>query len=1065
MRMLLRLKLPLRHSKFRRFCIVVCLICAGIIFLPVLACAQEKTAPDFGLTLKEAEAARKNGSTTVDFMRLRNRPDDSLLITSLYLGGILLQDDFLVYEDADQGKFFVPLDDVLRALKFPIKIDAQSGTATGWFLRESNTFSLDLKAGSVTIDGKTRSLVPGGVEMHDDGIYVTLEALARWFPLTAQMDYNNLAVIIKSLEPFPVEVEMARSKKHDQLAGKKKHEDELNPLENVPVSLFSVPHIDNTAQMSYDNSQDAQRSLQTSYTSLISGTVLGQDTNLSINDTIADASKPDLRVIMGREDPGGDLLGLGLSEYKFGDVSMRPISFLTRSNSGRGFTLSSKAQDYSSSVQSNTVELRGDLPVGYQLDIVKDGQLIGFVEEPDENGEYVFEADVLPGLNVFELVFYGPQGQKDTKEERVYVPSNPVKKGAFDYSLSAVQDSSRVFLNKTNSSDADRGAGRVSAQAEYGLSDESSLFGALASVSVEGQRRNYGLMRYSRSFKGIRADLSYALSDRKGKAFGVALQSVFKGIRWQMEHKQLYHFESEETLQAGLSGDLRYDTSFNMSGLVPFFSNVPFSFKLNRLENTDGIKRTDLQTRVTKNIGKLRFTTQFDQSLRSDQDTTADAGLQVSSRFENVTIRGSMQYSMQPDSYLKNINLSADWHYRPDTVLQAGLRHVGGGSRLNTLTLGASHDFKPMNVGITINYNDQDELLAILGTSFSLGYDPVKSLPYAQRKSFGDSALFVPRVFFDKNSNSVFDGDDYWIDKAGFLGRGIDKKARTNADGYALVSASSYQRSSITVDPSSLSDPYMRVKAPPKDYILRPGQTVITDFPVIMTGEIDSQLYAFSRGKLSDAQSIKVNVFSEDGKVVASGRSEYDGFVFINDIPVGQYDVQPDSAQMAELGYCAADKAPLVLSADEPSISLDAFYLWPKGHPDKVSVILGRALSKEEGVSLWKRLRGKLGTLFVEKRDVPSAYLLGAQGEGDYDLTLYDVQAHTAAMICSSLHEDGAFCEVKKEQLACPARVAVIDQIDPNEGGAGQGVSADEPLDEKSLKDLGVEDVEQLIDN
>ena len=153
--------------------------------------------------------------------------------------------------------------------------------------------------------------------------------------------------------------------------------------------------------------------------------------------------------------------------------------------------------------QSGTVQLRGELPVGYQVDVMRNGQLLGFLEEPDDNGEYIFDLDVFPGLNVFELVFYGPQGQKDIKEERFYIPANPVQKGSFGFKTSVIQDNTNLITNRNADSDLDQGAYRAIIEGEYGLTDTASLYTAFADMSMDGERSRFGLLRLSRSFKSI----------------------------------------------------------------------------------------------------------------------------------------------------------------------------------------------------------------------------------------------------------------------------------------------------------------------------------------------------------------------------------------------------------------------------------------------------------------------------------------------------------------------------------------------------------------------------------
>lgn len=1002
-----------------------------------------------------------------NFMLDRSRSDEELLITNLLLGDVQLLEVLLVYEDFDTGKFYIPLRDVLEALKFPITVDEVSGVSKGWFVDKKRVYELDLKAGKVRSDGKVEDVSIGDVELHEDGIYVSLDAFSRWFPLTAEMDYGSLSVVLKSLEPLPIEVIAARDKRHSSLKNKNKREQkEFREVEDVKAPAFSIPYVDTSAQTSYSNSDAGQKRVLTSFSTQATGIVLGQDTKLSLNDTVGDEGKPDVRIKMSRKDVEGDLLGIGLSEYEFGDVNIKAIPFLARSNSGRGVSFSNRSLDHNNGVRTNTVELRGDLPVGYQVDIVKDGQLIGFVDDSDENGEYVFEADVFPGLNIFELVFYGPQGQKEVKNERVFVPVNPVDKGVFGFNVGVVQDSKKLFTNDGNGTDENKGKNRITVEAEYGIDEKSSIYTALASVPMDGKRKQYGLMNYSRSFKGVRVDLSYARSNDKAEAMGVSFQSVFYGLRLKADHNVFYDFVSEETEQAGLQGSLKYNSSVGVSGLLPMFKNIPFSLKLDRLENTLGVTRNDLQARITKNIKKIRVTAQYNHRDQSDLNTANDVSMQVSSRYQDFTLRGAVLYSFQPDSYLKNVNFNADWHYDDSTSFQLGLRHSGGNNPINSALFGASHDFQKFKLGMNVSYNNEDEVLAVLSSSFSFGYDPLEHSAYFTKDAFADSAVFVPRVFYDTNNNQLFDDEDEWLQDVTFTGTGVGKTTKTNNEGYAFLDVPSYKRSSINISSSSLSDPFLYSNPDIKDYVLRPGQTVRKDFPVIMVGEADGQVYAFSRGKRVAAQSIGVQVLSKDGSVVAQGSSEYDGFVLIDKVPVGEYSVRLDPEQLEELGYCPSEMHEIALNMDDPYSSIDDFTLWPRGHEDRVIVSLGRSLPQEKANVMWAEIRPYMSDLFLEQSDVPYAYLMGvgepvSEEEGLFDLVLYDVDPNSAGFICDSLQNSEFKCEVLANEHSCSNQIVEIDQVDL----AANTQAPAEDLEKGNMTDLTVEEIEKIIGN
>lgn len=1002
------------------------------------------------------------------------RPDEDLLIFTLNLGRTVLLDALLTYEDLDSGKYYIPLIDFFETLEFPIQVDEEALSATGWFLSEDRVFSLNLREGIVDVSGTRYSLDPKEIERHEDGIYVSLEELQKWFPVTLDVDFSQLAVVVKSLEPLPIEIRLARDIKRQEIDKAVQLRHRQHPIEDAPAPAFGFPFMNTTAQLSYEDTQGTEKSLSASVTTLASAIVAGQDFLVSVNESTVDDEGADVRASIGLKAPDNNLFGVGGSEYKLGDVNTANIPFLATGSAGRGVSFSTMPLNASPGVQSGNVQLRGELPVGYQVDIMRNGQLIGFLDEPDSNGEYIFDVDVLPGLNIFELVFYGPQGQKETREERFYVPSNPVKKGAFGFKTDVIQDDTNLFTNR-GANNEDQGEYRVVTEAQYGLTGTSSLYGAFADLSVEGDRKRYGLLRYSQSLKGIRADLSYAHLAGQGYAAGVRFQSIFKGISWQVQHEYYQDFLSEQTLRSGLRGELEHSTNVRLSGLLPLVKNMPFSLRLDRLSNLEGVERYDWNLRLTNHIKKLRITSEIDQRIESELDRETNFNLQIGSRYDNISLRGALRYELEPEFVLNTVSFNADWRIDPRRVLRAGIRRSGSQDPVHALTLGGSYLFDPMQVGMNVSYDDNDELRAVLSSSFSLGYNPYKSNVFLTRKRTAETAMFAPRAYYDKNGNSEFDDEDEWLKDIHFSGSRVDRKIATNEEGYSLLTGiAPYARSTLELNSSSLPDPFMRSVVPPRDYVLRPGQIVRKDFPVILVGEVDGDVSFFKAGSKRPAQSISVQLLAKaGGEVVAQGASEYDGFIWLQDVPMGQYEARVDPQQLKELGYCDVPSQDVALNVDEPFSSVNEFVLWPKQKVDNVSIYLLQDATLEHANALWVDMLKWIKDIFLDQDQYPASYIIEANvsdGDGRYSLILTDVKQGDASLICEGMALHDYECIIQEAPL-CPANVVEIKQIPrgPENFAVntqdGTGEEGEFLLDEGSIKDISEKELQKIIDN
>ncbi len=1015
-------RLPLLRLKRGFLC------CFGFLFLTALFLAA---SPVFSQEINSdasAQAQRVEGERSLT--TIVERPDEDLLIFSLVLGKTTIFDPLLTYEDLDTGIYYIPLADFAQGLEFPITVNDDQTRAEGWFLDEKRRFFLDLETEQAEVDGQRYDLKPRDVERHSDGIYISLELLQKWFPVTLEVEFSDLAVVVKSLEPLPIEVRQARDERRKTVETNTQYRYKEYPLQEVKPPAFSMPFVNTSAQTAYDTNDSFDEPLSGTATVLASGLFAGQDFDFSANTTTIGDENLDIRATLGRKDPTNNLFGLGLSEYKIGDVLTRPIALIANGNAGRGLSFSTNNLGGFRGVQSGFVELRGELPVGFQVDVMRNGQLLGFIEEPDENGEYVFNLDVFPGLNVFELVFFGPQGQKETREERFYIPANPIEKGRFDYKVELIQDDTNLFTNRENS-DEDSGKFRGTVEAQYGLTGTSSFYGAASSVSVEGDRRFFGLARYSQSFKGIRSDLSYARSSIGGQSASVRLQSVFRGIRWQAEHSYFDNFGSEATVESSLTGDLAHETSVITSGLLPFVRNTPFSLGFERLENEEGESRLEWDASVTKNIRRLRLTSTVSQRIEDDRDRETDYILQVSSRIRNLNLRGSIGYEIEPDAQLGNVSLAADWRFDPRTTLRAAYRRFGTEDSVNALTLGASRRFDALQLGLSTTYQDDGEFRALLGTSFSLGYDPYRDGVFLREERMAQRAMHAPRVFYDKNNNSVFDADDEWMEDILFTGRGFDRTVATNAEGYALLpGVEPYRRATLEVNTSSLPDPYMRSVVPPLDYVLRPGQVVQTEFPIVLVGEVESDITYARSGYKRPAQSITLQVINpETGELVQESKSEFDGFAWVQDVPVGSYIARLDQTQIKELGYCMPADQTAEISVDEPFYALDAFFLWPKALPQNTSIVLASSTEADVLIAQWDKLRPMIEEIILDRSDYVDSYIIAAEGE-DKHLILHDIAVDKAQSLCAQLNSQGAPCDViSPADKVCAPSIIEIKQL------------------------------------
>lgn len=116
--------------------------------------------------------------------------DENMLVLSVVCPAVGLKQEIVGY--GDQQTTLLPLGGVAHALDFDLTVDAKKNTATGWFISEDRTISLDAKNRTVKIDGKTYPWDDDKIVVGDDDIYVDSRVLSKWLPVDFKTSLGNL---------------------------------------------------------------------------------------------------------------------------------------------------------------------------------------------------------------------------------------------------------------------------------------------------------------------------------------------------------------------------------------------------------------------------------------------------------------------------------------------------------------------------------------------------------------------------------------------------------------------------------------------------------------------------------------------------------------------------------------------------------------------------------------------------------------------------------------------------------------------------------------------------------
>jgi hypothetical protein len=114
----------------------------------------------------------------------------------------------------------------------------------------------------------------------------------------------------------------------------------------------------------------------------------------------------------------------------------------------------------------------------------------------------------------------------------------------------------------------------------------------------------------------------------------------------------------------------------------------------------------------------------------------------------------------------------------------------------------------------------------------------------------------------------------------------------------------------------TLPDPYMFPSRPGVEVVPRPGRTHRTMFPVVAVSEVEGHAY-FRGGETERAVSnVQLQLVDMNNDVIASVRTEYDGYFFIERVPPGEYRIRIDPDQAAKLKIRLVDEVQVRAGAD-----------------------------------------------------------------------------------------------------------------------------------------------------
>lgn len=804
--------------------------------------------------------------------------DDDALLLQLKVKNFQFNNDVRGYQ-TDRG---VCLDfaDVVQSLDLPIRIDKESRRATGWLFAEDQEITIDRT--SNTVQNVNTGRAPLAQDIYDtpEGWCVDTDALSRWFGIEFKPDLFNAIVRLETETDLPFIQAIERRKRAERIRPSRVAFDlSQYPSTELEYRGWRTPSVDVVANVETRTSSGlggrveffaAGEALGASYTARVS-------TDNAFNPRT-------VRVRAYRSSPDGDLLGpLGATDVAIGDVETVPGRLVGQTAVGRGAFITNRPLGQAS--RFSTTVLRGTLPSGWDAELYRNGQLIGFQESRDDGRYEFFDIELFFGRNDFEVVLYGPQGQVRRERSSVPVGVNQIEPGKTQYWAGVLQDN-RDLIDLQRSRNRQPQKWRWGAGVEHGLSQRTSVGLGVHDLFLNGERRTYTEAVVTHALSFAQLELAAAHEFGGGTVANLNTLGRFGNFNFGTNTQVFFgNFSGEfEQNDVDYRAGANFSTSLRMGRL-----SLPIQGAFSHAKRSNGEEINDFSLTTSVRAGRLSLSAQLKHEKdtgRPDNDRT-DVILLANTRWRDIRLRGNATFRASgPETGLESATVRLETDFGEDATLQGDLEYTSGNDEYR-LSAGYTHRFDKFLVRGDAFVTSRGNIGAGVQLAFSLGPDPVSGGVRVTHSKLARNGQAAVTVFRDDNGNNRRDGDEPLLENVMVEAGLRTTDAITGENGRAIVDdLRPFQPVLVGIDESSLDDPFL---APATKGIVvtpRPGVVAQIELAISPTGEVEGTLRNPSG---VEQPGVRLELVDARGAVAAETISEFDGFFLFQRIPFGEY--------------------------------------------------------------------------------------------------------------------------------------------------------------------------------
>lgn len=821
---------------------------------------------------------------------------DVLLRTELLYRGLFCR---------TEGKdLFIPMSDFFGIIFFPIEVDSTG--ARGWFLQKRNKFNFSSDSGIVHVNTTKYVLHKKQYKVSDDEIYLHIDAFNKFFPLNMKFNTLNQTLTLNPSKLLSFEVLQNRINERRIAEAKNGL---LYPLRDLDYAAITQPNLNlkfTAGHRNYKNNETNYGSASGIYRGdlLYMSSVMYGAVDINANEYESKYELNNFSYTGERVFPNNAYL----TKFNLGDIVPTQTPIGSSGSLERGIRITNKKLFGSTNFDTQT--FTGKVQPGWEVELYRNGQLIGF-QSIMEDGTYLFEnVELLFGTNRFRIVMYGPEGQEEVKEEVVNV-SSTLRSGDVSYDVSISENGVGVFdqdISKvTVQNNEDKGTLRAKGTFRVGVAPNLEFRSGLNYESFAGKDRMLSSIGtdLSSDYGLASLDLGYSSNDStflKATMRGDVFDTGRYSIRFDQQFSDKYLESTIKNLMAfGYSDSSKYPNQARVSygaratrtesvvgecDRSKTYYNISGNFNIN----------SDLGN-LSNNIAYQFFENESDGENRLYGQSSYYRGL------PHGMIRGSIKYGVKDNGvHLGSATVSGTHRFSPKTKTTLTVDRSFSEDERLVFTNSWSHkigDYNPFVSG-SVDHNGNYRIYA--GFGMSIGFESGTFSPKVSgEKSVPSGASCL--VYEDKNYNEIFDESDVPLENVTLKSIQSNQKVVTDENGRGLFIHLPPMRSTdIEVDEKTLGN--TRFFSTTGTAITpREGKIYELEYPIQLLGAIEGYVYVLKDDTAKARPHIPVQAINEKGKVVGKALSVSGGYFSIEKLRPGKYSVRisPDYLEKKEL--------------------------------------------------------------------------------------------------------------------------------------------------------------------